>query len=226
MFNNVFSSIVSEGYGAVAAPLSYLPSIILAIVVFVVGLVFAWLVQRVIESLFKAMPFIDKSLKDFGLEKITQRAGMGVNLGKFFGVIFKFFVIVIALVASLDILGFQKINDYLVNDVLTFIPKIIVASIIIIVGYIIANFVEKSVSSISSATRVSGGMASVVAKYAIIIFSVLTALSELGVAVEIINSLIVGVIAAISLALGLAFGLGGQEAAAEKIDEIKKDIRK
>ena len=92
-------------------------------------------------------------------------------------------------------------------------------------GLVIANFSGKVIAKTSSAASLSGAAAAAIIRWAIIVFSVLIALSELGIASEFVNSLVVGVIAATSLALGLAFGLGGQQAAASFLDRIRNEMR-
>ncbi len=221
------TSVVNTVHSAIETPVQVLPQIILAIIVFCIGWIIALIVQRLVQSLFQAIPFVDRSLRDVGLEEITQRAGLRVEVGKFFGVILKVVIIIVAFVAALDILEFDNLNNYLINDLLGYAPNVITASIIVILGLLLANFLGKLVSGVTSAARIgSGGVASSITRWAVIVFTVLAAISELGVASNIIDSLIVGAIAATSLALGLAFGLGGQQAASDFIAKIKEGMRR
>ncbi len=207
-------------------PAAFLPKLVVAIVVFAIGLIIAWLAQRLIEAFFKAVPIFDETLRNIGLEEITRRAGIHINLGRFFGIILRVFVIVIALVMSFDILGFEQINTYLIDSVLVgFIPMVVKASVILILGLIIANFVSNFVTGVAQASKVDGGLAAGIAKYAIIVLSVIAALSELGIG-EFVGVFVSGFIAAISLALGLAFGLGGQQAASELLEKVRSDMRR
>ncbi len=205
--------------------LGVIPSLVLAIIVFVVGWVIAWFVQRGVVTVFNKAKFIDDAFRGVGFEEVTRRAGMSINIGKFFGVIIKVFIILLSLVLSLDILGFNQINDFFINRVLAYIPNVISAAIIITIGVLLANFVAKVIMSASKAASVSSGFASALSKYSIIVFTVFVALGELGVATQIINTIIGGVITAISIAIGLAFGLGGQEVASDTLKKIREEMK-
>ena len=207
-------------------PLNVVPQLVIAIAIIIVGCIFGWLIDKVIRSIFRALPFFDTALKNVGLEEMTKRAGLRVDIGKFFGVIFRIFIIFVFLVMAFDVLNLEAVNQFFINQVLVYIPNVISASIILIIGLLAANFFGNIVVGASRAAKVEGGLAGKVTKWAIVVFSTLVALSELGVASTIIESLVVGVIAAVSLALGLAFGLGGQKSAGELIDRIKHDIER
>lgn len=204
--------------------LAFIPQIIIAILIVLIGWFVGWLVERAFRALFRALPFFDEVLRTIGVEEVTKRAGMRIDLGKFFGVIFKVFVMFAFLVAALDVLQLGSVNDFLINQVLDYIPNVVSAALVMIIGLVIANFVSKIVSGGSRAMKVEGRLAAKITKWAIIIFSALVALGELSIANEIVQSTVVGVIAAISLALGLAFGLGGQQAASDFVNRIKSDI--
>lgn len=205
-------------------PLNFIPQLVVAIAILLVGWIVGWLVERVLVSVFRALPFFDEALRNVGVEEITKRAGMRVNLGRFFGVVLKVFVIFVFLVASMDVLGLQSVNQFLINRVLDYIPNVASAALVMVIGLIIANFVANLIAGASRAAKVDGGLASKITKWSIVVLSVLVAVGELGIANEIIQSMVVGVIAATSLALGLAFGLGGQQAASEFIDRVRRDI--
>ncbi|MCY4577189.1 MAG: hypothetical protein OXB96_02020 [Candidatus Kaiserbacteria bacterium] len=201
-----------------------LPQLIVAILIVLVGWVVGWLLERALRTVFRAVPVFDETLRNIGVEKITERAGMRIDLGKFFGVIVKVFVMFAFLLAAFDVLGLGEINRFLTETVLTYIPNVFSAALVMILGLIVADFVSKIVSGGAKVVKVHAGLATKVTKWSIIIFSALIALAELGVAQEIIQATIGGIIAAISLGLGLAFGLGGQQAASDFLDRVKGDI--
>ena len=209
-----------------AIVLSFLPQLLGAILIVLIGWVVGWLLERVLRALFSALPFFDEVLRNIGIEKITGRAGMRVDLGKFFGVIVKVFVMLVFLVAAIDVLGLESVNIFLTETVLGYIPNVASAALVMILGLVVANFVSKLVSGGAQAVKVDAGLVTRITKWAIIIFSALIALSELGIAQNIIEATIGGIIAAISLALGLAFGLGGQQTASDFLDHVKSDVKK
>ena len=207
-------------------PFTVIPQIVIAIAILTVGWIVGWLIERVLRSVFRALPFFDEALKNIGLEEITKRAGVRVDLGRFFGVILKVFTIFIFLVAALDVLGLDSVNMFFTEQVLSYIPNVFSAALIMVIGLITAGFVSRLVAGTSRAAKVEGGFAAKITQWSLIVLTILVALGELGIANEIIQSMVVGIIAAISLALGLAFGLGGQQAATDVLDRIKKDIEK
>ena len=207
-------------------PLEFIPKFAAAIVLLLIGWILGWLLERVMESVFGTFTFFDETLKGVGLEEVTKRAGMRVSLGKFFGVTLKVFVIFIFLAAALDVLGLDAVNEFLIDRVLDYIPSVISAALVVVIGLVVARFVSNLVAGASRAANVDGGLASKITKWSIVVLAVLVAVGELGIANEIVQSMVVGFIAAASLALGLAFGLGGQDAAADFLNRVRNDIER
>lgn len=207
-------------YGVVA----YIPNIIVAVIIFVVGWLVGAALGKVVEQIFHSLK-VDAALKNTGLNDVVERAGFSMNSGMFLGMLVKWFVIIGFLVASLDVLGLAQVNAFLKDVVLSYLPQVIVAALFIIVGAVVAEIARDLVSGAARAAGVrSAGFAGSVAKWAIWIFAVLAALDQLQVATGFIQTLFTGVVVAVSLALGLAFGLGGQEAAARYIEKVKGEI--
>lgn len=223
MINNL-DLLSSNTQEVLQLPLMFIPQLVIALFILIVGWIVGWLVERVLISVFRALPFFDEVLRNVGLEEVTKRAGMRINLGKFFGVVLKVFIIFAFLVAAIDVLGLQAVNQFLISEVLGYLPKVISAAFVIVIGLVVANFVSNMVAGASRAVKVEGGIATKITKWSIVVLSVIVALGELGIANEIMQSVVVGIIASISLALGLAFGLGGQQAAADFINRVKDDI--
>jgi hypothetical protein len=129
------------------------------------------------------------------------------------------------LVASLDVLGLSQVNQFLQNVVLSYLPKVIVAMFILLVAVVIAEAMQKIVIGSARAANIkSANFLGAATKWAIWIFAILTTMIQLGIAVSFIQTLFTGVIIAFSLAIGLSFGLGGQEAAAGYIEKIRREI--
>lgn len=203
---------------------SYIPNIIVAVIIFVVGWLVGAALAKVIEQVVKSVK-LDAALKNTGLNDVVERAGFSLNSGAFLGELVKWFVIIGFLVASLDVLGLNQVNAFLKDVVLSYLPQVIVAVLFILVGAVVAEIAKDVVAGAARAADVkSAGFAGSVAKWAIWIFAILAALDQLQVASGFIQTLFTGIVVAISLALGLAFGLGGQEAAARYIEKVKSDI--
>ena len=207
-------------YGIVA----YIPNIIVAVIIFVVGWLIGAALGKVVDQVVKSIK-LDQALKSTGLNAAVERAGFTLNVGMFLGMLVQWFVIIGFLVASLDVLGLSQVNAFLTSVVLSYLPQVIVAVLFILAGALLAEAAKNVVGGAARAAEVkSAGFAGSVAKYAIWIFAILAALDQLQVASAFVQTLFTGVVVAISLALGLAFGLGGQEAAARYIEKMKSEM--
>lgn len=224
--------LVSQSVGAVTGSANdlwytvvmYLPAIIAAVIVFLIGWIIGVILYRIIVEIVRALK-IDDALRAAGVGDAVKKAGFNLNVGKFLGTLVEWFIILVFLVASLDILGLTRVTIFLQQVVLLYLPQVIVASLILILGAVVAEVVRSLVAgSARAAGAHSAALAGSVAKWAIWIFAVLAALNQLGIASDFVQTLFTGVVIALSLAFGLAFGLGGKEAASRTIDRVRSEI--
>jgi hypothetical protein len=202
----------------------FIPTLLAAIVIAAVGWIIGAIFFKLVSNLVK-LAKIDVALKAAGFDKIVEKAGMRLDSGYFLGKLVEWFFIIVFLVAALDVLGLKQVTTFLSDVVLGYLPQVIVAVLIVLVAAIVASAMQKVVVGAAKATNMkSANLAGTVTKWAIWIFAILAAIMQLGIAVSFINTLFTGVVIALSLAVGLAFGLGGQDAAAKYIDKIKGDI--
>ena len=224
--------IISQSAGAVTDSFAgvwytvaqYLPAIIMAILVFVVGWIVGVVMYRVIVEVVRVLR-INEAIRGAGFTEAAKRAGITLDIGDFLGTLVMWFIILVFLLASLDILGLNRVTIFLQTVVLLYLPQVIVASLILILGAVVAEVVRKLVTgSARAAGAHSGKLAGTVAKWAIWITAVLAALNQLGIASDFIQTLFTGVVVALAIAFGLAFGLGGKDAAARAIERIRSEI--
>ena len=217
----VFSdSLLNLWYGFI----NFVPSLLLAIVLFIIGWVVSSVVGKAIAQVISAIK-IDKLFESAGAETLMNRMGMKLNIGKFFGVIVKWFILIVFLMAALQIVGLTQVNDFLRTAVLFYLPKVIISAIVLILATIIADAMQKLVVASAKAANInSANMLGSITRYAIWIFAFIIALSELGIATYFMQVLFMGIVVMLAIAGGLAFGLGGKEAASRAIDIISKDI--
>lgn len=202
----------------------FIPTLFIAVIIFAIGWLLAALVEKLIEGLFKTFK-VDSLLKSSGFEDVIERSGHKLNSGKFVGALVKWFVIVVFLVASFDVLKLNQVNDFLKGVVLTYLPNVIVAVLVIMVSAVIADAVHRIVVASARAAHMKSALfLGAVAKWSIWVFAVLAALFQLGFAQQLLQTLFLGIIVAISLALGLAFGLGGKDAAGEIVEKTIRNI--
>lgn len=208
-------------YGLVA----FVPNLVVAIVIFIVGWLVGAGVGRVVEQIVNALR-VDHALKATGLEQMLSRAGFALSSGKFLGALVKWFFIIVFLVASLDVLRLSTVNLFISDVVLGYLPQVIVSVLILLVAAVVAEAARRVIEGSAKAAQLrAAGFLGKVAQYAIWIFALLAALAQLNVATAFVQTLFTGVVIAISLAVGLAFGLGGQKAAEHYLDRLQSEIK-
>lgn len=203
--------------------IGFLPSFLGAIIVFIIGWLIAIALGKLAAQIIRALK-IDDVLAKTGLGEKLARANMKLDSGKFIGGLVKWFFIIVFLMAAVDIIGLGEVTDFL-KQVLLYIPRLIVAVLILLVAVLVASFFEKIVkASVETAGLRASGFLAKIARWAVLIFGFLAALIQLGVVPNLINTLFTGVVVALAIALGLAFGLGGRDLAARLLEKWEKDI--
>ncbi|HUO50497.1 MAG TPA: hypothetical protein VMU25_02965 [Candidatus Paceibacterota bacterium] len=204
--------------------ISYLPQILVAVIVFLIGWLVGIILYRVVVEVVKILR-INELLRNAGMDDAAKQAGFRLDVGVFLATLVEWFIILVFLIASLEILGLTRVTVFLQTIVLMYLPQVIVASLILILGAIVAEVVKNLVAgSARAAGAHSGNLAGSVAKWAIWVTAAMAALTQLGIASEMLQTLFTGVVIALSLAFGLAFGLGGKDAAARVIERVRSDI--
>ena len=200
-----------------------LPKIIAAFVIFIVGWIIAAFLGKIVARLVRALK-VDSFLRNTEVERTINRGGFVLDIARFLGGVVEWFFIVVAFVAAFDVLGLVAVNDFLLG-VLNYIPNVIVAVVILVVAAIVGEVLQKIVrGSAAAAGMKAATLAGSVTKWAIWIFAILSALLQLQIATQFLETLFTGIVVALALAFGLAFGLGGQQAASEVIVKLRKDV--
>src|SRR3989344_9315418 len=101
----------------------FVPNIVIAIVIFIVGWVVGALLGRVVAQAIDALK-LDSALRSANVEQVLARAGFRLDSGKFIGALVEWFVIIVFLVATLDVLGLTQVNAFLQNVVLAYLPQV------------------------------------------------------------------------------------------------------
>lgn len=205
--------------------IAVLPTIIAALLVFFLGVFIAVLLGKATERIIKLLP-IDQALQRLGLGKFFERAGVKLNTGHFVGQLVKWFLIIVAILATADILELTGLVGFL-KEILLYLPNIIVAALILIIAGLVAYFVDRAiVRGLAGLGQESYIFVGGIVKWAILIFGFLAALLQLRVAPDLIEVLFTGFVAMFAIAGGLAFGLGGQDTARELLERFRKDLDK
>lgn len=203
---------------------SFLPSVILAIILFIVGVIIAGFIGKAIAhviNLTKVNALLDRT----ALKEMVNKAGFHLNIGGLVGWLIKWLLIIAFLVGALNLLGLSDVNAFLQQIVLFYLPRVIVAVIIVVVGSVLAEVAARAVTGSAKAANIaSANLAGVIAKWAIWITTILFVLNQLGIGAELIQTLWMGIVVAFALAIGLAFGLGGKDHASKVLDKVSDAI--
>ena len=201
--------------GALMALLAFLPAIVGALILLAIGWWLASVIARVVEQLLNRVGF-EHAAERTGITGFISRTGSGtIRASHVIALLVKWFIRLIFLELAAQALRLTAVTA-LLNSIVLFIPNLVVALIIVLVGVLAAQFIGRLLrGSLSQAGFGNAGVLSTVAEYGIIALAVITALTQIGIASVIVTILFAGVVFGLALAAGLAFGLGGRETAAE-----------
>lgn len=205
--------------------IGFIPQFLSAVIVLIIGLLVAAALGRLVKSLV-AMTRVDELIKRSGMPQKMEGSEVTLTLSGVLGWLVKWFLIIVVLMAVAEILNWTQIISFL-NDVALYIPNVLIAVVILAVGVIVGQFIYKVVEEAITVSRTPSSAArpiAAVSKWAIVIFSLMAALIQLGVANSLIEILFSGLVAMLAIAGGLAFGLGGKEKAAKWLDAIEHEV--
>lgn len=197
--------------------IGFVPELLGAFLVFVLGLIIAPIFGGVVKRLVKLVK-IDTLSEKMGLTNTFGNLGLRFTFSDVIGKLAKWFLLIAFLMAAVDILGWSRVTEFL-NEIVFYIPNVAVAVIILAVGLIAGQFVQKVVVTglkASGTSIKSPELLGNIARWALIIFAALAALLQLGIAERLIEILFAGVV----ITLALSFGLGGKEKAARFLDRF------
>jgi hypothetical protein len=219
------SALQQSFYNLLWNTVNFLPALLFAIIVFIIGWFIAVWLGWVIAEAIRALR-VDHALRTAGVDDVVSRAGYRLDAGAFVGGLIKWFIILVFLIAALQILGLTQVTFFLQQIVIGYLPNVIVAVLILLVGAVIAQVAEGVVTGSARAAGIhAAGFVGTMTRWAIWIFAILAALSQLQIAQAILQTLFTGIVVALALAFGLSFGLGGQEAAARFIEKTRDEMR-
>lgn len=203
---------------------SFLPNVILAIVLFIIGVIVAGLIGKAIAHVIN-LTRINGLLDRTALKDMVSKAGFHLNVGGLIGWLVQWLLILVFLVGALNLLGLSDVNVFLQQIVLFYLPRVIVAVLIVVVGSVLAEAASKAVSGSARVANVAAAnLAGTIAKWAIWITTILFGLNQLGIGADLVQTLWMGIVVALSLAIGLSFGLGGKEHASKVLDRVSDMI--
>ena len=192
--------------------LSYIPQIIGAIIILIVGYIIGKVLQALVTKVLRGVGFEDL-MERGGVKQFFDRASTRQTPSGVLGKVVFWFVFIIAITMAADALGLQQISGFL-NQLIAYIPSIFVAILILLLAALLANFLASIVRGATS----SDILASVV-QYGVIIYAVFVALTQLGIAVTLTAPTFLILLGAVALAAAIAFGIGGREVAKDIVEK-------
>lgn len=202
--------------------LAFVPKLVVAIIIFVLGWVVGAFLGKVVAQILRSLK-VDRALTNIGVDEVVEQTGFKLNTGEFIGGLVKWFIIVVFLVASINVLGLSQINLFLNTIVLQFLPRVIVSALVLLIAAVLSDATQKVVYGSAKGTGIaSAHLLGLIAKWAIWIFALLVVMNQLGIGAEFAQILFTGVVFMLSLAGGLAFGLGGRDTAARVLDKTMR----
>jgi len=194
--------------------LGAIPKIIGFAVIVIIGWFIASAVAGAVAALLRAVKFNDLARRG-GLASFVEKMGVRQDASGFLANIAKWFIRLIVLVSAFDALGLPAVSQVL-ESLLLWLPNLVVALVVLVIAGLAANALA---GLVRGATAESGlgnpDLLATIARVAVWAFAIVVAVNQIGIATTLINTLFMATVGAIALALGLAFGLGGRETAAQ-----------
>lgn len=220
-----FQEILNIAYQNVIVKLAqFIPTLLTAVLILVIGWILAGIVARIINKTLRFVK-LDKIFAHAKVDELLKSAGFKKDTVNFVSQIIKWILLLVVFMAAVDALRLPSVKIFF-DKVVAYTPNVIAAVAILLIGAIIANVVNNVVEGALKAGKIGfGQILSKVAKYAIYIFTIITALAQLGIAPEFMQVFFTGLVAMLAIAGGLAFGLGGQTAAKDFIEKVRQEAR-
>jgi len=228
-----FETTRGQGYDVVASlqnsldslfteVMAFLPELLAALIIIIAGFIIGGLLGKAVAKLFKIM-HVDTALDKAGVDDLSRRAGFAFKPAEVAGGLVKWFIIIAFLVVALNVLNLSSVTAFM-GEILGYLPKVLAAALILFVGMIAASgirtVVEGAVRSAQTIDSDKAPLLGTVSYYAVIAFALMAALNQMEIAPELIQILFTAVTGALALGFGLAFGLGGRDAAAKYLDKL------
>ncbi len=193
--------------------LAAIPQVIGALLIIIIGWIIAGLLARVATEVLRRAG-ADRLFAEHGGEVYGEQSKR-IKPSVVTGELVKWLVRIVFLVAAANVLGMTQVSE-LLNQILLWIPNLIVAAVILLLAPLLARFVRGAIEVGAGEMGFSNApLLGRIAEIAIIAFAVVIAINQIGIAANLVNTLFIGLVGAVSLAFGLAFGLGGRDVAAQ-----------
>ena len=202
-----------------------LPTILGAIIVFSIGLMLAYWTKRLTIGFLKVIK-LEKMSNQVGLEKFLKKADIKLSFTDILGTFVEWVIILVFFLSAVDILGLSVVSEVLTR-VLSYIPNILAASLILGAGYFIAGLVENLVrGALSSVDHKLAKPVAKLARWFLLIVTFFAAIDQLQIARGLISTFFQGLTYTIVLVIGLSVGLGAKDLVSRILNDWYEKIKK
>jgi hypothetical protein len=224
---NLFDKIITEPLkDFFQRIIEFLPNLLSALIIFILGLILAWVIKVIIVRISKVMR-LDRLFSKIGLTGPLEKIGLKEAPAKMVGRMFYWLIVILFAAIALYALKVPAIEDFL-GKFLLYLPNLFIAAVLLIIGYMLGNFLARAtlIASVNAGIKFSGLLSKGV-KTLIILFAFVMALEQLGIGRGTVVAGFIILFGGLVLALSLAFGLGGKDIAREYLEKkFKKEAEK
>jgi len=221
ILTNIATSLTNAISSKIDAVIALAPYILGALAVFLFGWILAIMSARLIIALGHKIK-LEMLAEKIGLKHFLEKQKSKLSPSEVIAKVVKGYLIFLFFIEATKIAGLTQVADFL-SRIISYIPQVIIAIFIMLVGIQIGNTLQTVISTSLSFTKAkTANVLGLVAKYTMVTFAVLAALSQLQIAEILIQTLFIGFIAMLTISGGLAFGLGGKDVVKELLEDLKK----
>lgn len=211
---NISDALTTSFASALSLLLGGIPKIIGFLVILIIGWIIASILAKAVTAVLHAVKFNDLAQRS-GVAGFVKDMGVSTDASGVLADIVKWFVRLIFLVAAFDALGLPAVSVVL-QQFLLWLPNLVVALVVLVIGGLLATALGKIVRGATAEAGLGNpDLLASIARIAVIAFAVVIAVNQIGIATTLVNTLFTGLVFALALAAGLAFGLGGRDTAAQ-----------
>lgn len=233
MQNSSFSAWQSAVSTAIVDTLSaligFLPNVLAALVVLLVGIMIARWSRTVVIKTLEAIKF-DKMFRDSQVTRFLRKADITTKLEELIGSLVKWVIAITFFIASANIVGLTAISR-LLSGILDYVPNVLSAVIVLALGVLLAGVVEGLVKgALATVDLKTARLMGKISSYIVVSIASLAALSELHIAQNFINILFIGIVSSLAIGIGLSVGLGSKDLVASMLSDwhsnLKRELKK
>jgi hypothetical protein len=218
------TTLLEPGRAFLSKVAAFLPNLLAALLILLAGWAAAKFVRLVVFRFLLAVRF-DLASERAGIDDVLARAEISQSSAELVATLVYWLTNLLVLMTAVNILGLTAVSD-LLNQILLYVPKVIAAVVVLILGLFFANFLSGIIKAAAANANIAeADLFGNVARYAVIVFTGAIALQELGIGAELVRSVFNIIFGAVALALALAFGLGSKDIARDWLQRYLAESR-